>query len=201
MPHPLLIGGLVAARQVSWTLVVGSATPLGWHIERAMETTSRFRRSSMAFPRPLRRLTPTAGSNSRTDTFLAYLGMSLEELKNWETSGVVHPDDLPRVLAIWRQSLQRGEPYEMEHHVYGVPTVPISGFRPEVCRCEIPKAALCAGACCSRTSPTASAPKRSSTARSGSSRWWPPGVLSRTFSRRCAALLTPSSARASAQSS
>ena len=49
--------------------------------------------------------------------FLAYLGMSLEELKNWETSGVVHPDDLPRVLAVWGQSLQRGEPFEMEPRV------------------------------------------------------------------------------------
>ena len=44
--------------------------------------------------------------------FLDYLGMSLEELKNWETSGVVHPDDLPRVVTAWRQSLERGEPYE-----------------------------------------------------------------------------------------
>jgi PAS domain S-box-containing protein len=49
--------------------------------------------------------------------FLAYLGLSLEELKNWETSGVVHPDDLARVLDIWRQSLQRGEPFEMELRV------------------------------------------------------------------------------------
>ena len=49
--------------------------------------------------------------------FLAYLGMSLEELENWETSGVVHPDDLPRVLAVWRQSLQAGEPFEMEPRV------------------------------------------------------------------------------------
>ena len=29
---------------------------------------------------------------------LDYLGMSLEELKNWETSGAIHPDDLPRVV-------------------------------------------------------------------------------------------------------
>ena len=48
---------------------------------------------------------------------LDYLGTSLEELKNWETAGVVHPDDLPRVVAAWRQSLERGEPYELEQRV------------------------------------------------------------------------------------
>jgi PAS domain-containing protein len=30
--------------------------------------------------------------------FLDYLGMSLEELENWQTSGAVHPDDLPTPL-------------------------------------------------------------------------------------------------------
>jgi PAS domain S-box-containing protein len=48
---------------------------------------------------------------------LDYLGMSLEELKNWETSGAVHPDDLPRVVTAWRQSVERGEPYEGEQRI------------------------------------------------------------------------------------
>jgi PAS domain S-box-containing protein len=48
---------------------------------------------------------------------LDYLGMSLGELKDWEASGVVHPDDLPRVATAWRQSLDRGEPYEAEQRV------------------------------------------------------------------------------------
>jgi PAS domain S-box-containing protein len=48
---------------------------------------------------------------------LDYLGMSLEELKNWETSGAVHPDDLPRVVTAWRQSVERGEPYEAEQRI------------------------------------------------------------------------------------
>ena len=30
--------------------------------------------------------------------FLDSIGMSLDELKDWETSGAVHPDDLPRVV-------------------------------------------------------------------------------------------------------
>ena len=63
----------------------------------------------------------TATADGRIDQanrqLLDYLGMSLEELKDWETSGVVYPDDLPRVVSAWRQSLERGEPYEAEQRV------------------------------------------------------------------------------------
>jgi PAS domain S-box-containing protein len=49
--------------------------------------------------------------------FVDYVGMSLEELSDWETSGVVHPDDLPRVATVWRQSLEWGEPYEADQRI------------------------------------------------------------------------------------
>jgi PAS domain S-box-containing protein len=48
---------------------------------------------------------------------LDYLGKSVEELKDWQTAGVVHPDDLPRILTVWNQSLERGEPYQLEQRV------------------------------------------------------------------------------------
>ena len=49
--------------------------------------------------------------------FLDYLGMSLDELRNWETSGAVHPEELAQVLSGWKQSLDRGEPYELDLRV------------------------------------------------------------------------------------
>src|ERR1700692_1189292 len=48
---------------------------------------------------------------------LDYLGTSLEELRNWETSGAIHPDDLSRVVTAWRQSVERGEPHEGEQRI------------------------------------------------------------------------------------
>jgi len=48
---------------------------------------------------------------------LEYLGLSVEELESWQTTGVVHPDDLPRVVTAWRASLERGEAYELELRV------------------------------------------------------------------------------------
>ena len=45
---------------------------------------------------------------------LEYFGKTTEELKNWATSDAVHPDDLPRVIDVWRRSVESGQPYEFE---------------------------------------------------------------------------------------
>jgi formate hydrogenlyase transcriptional activator len=46
---------------------------------------------------------------------LEYFGQTPEELKGWATSDVVHPDDLPRVIAAFKSSIETGHPYDMEH--------------------------------------------------------------------------------------
>ena len=44
---------------------------------------------------------------------LDYFGMTLDELKGWTTSDIVHPDDLSRVLATWRRSFETGDLYTL----------------------------------------------------------------------------------------
>ena len=66
---------------------------------------------------PIATTTAEGRVESANRQFVDYLGMSLEQLKEWETSGAVHPDDLPRVIAGWRESLERGEPYEAESRI------------------------------------------------------------------------------------
>jgi formate hydrogenlyase transcriptional activator len=53
---------------------------------------------------------------------LDYFGITLEELKGyelkgWTTSDIVHPDDLSRMLATWRRSVETGNPYESEYRI------------------------------------------------------------------------------------
>jgi formate hydrogenlyase transcriptional activator len=48
---------------------------------------------------------------------LDYFGKATEELKNWATSDVVHPDDLPDVIARWKRSFESGQPYDTEHRL------------------------------------------------------------------------------------
>jgi PAS domain S-box-containing protein len=40
---------------------------------------------------------------------LAYFGKTFEELKNWESGGATHPEDLPRVVALFTQAITSGE--------------------------------------------------------------------------------------------
>ena len=48
---------------------------------------------------------------------LEYFGKTLEELKAWATNDVVHPDDLARVRAAWKRSVETGQPYDDEHRI------------------------------------------------------------------------------------
>jgi len=45
---------------------------------------------------------------------LEYFGKTLEELRNWAGSDVVHPDDLPRVVEAWKHAVETGQPYDLE---------------------------------------------------------------------------------------
>jgi formate hydrogenlyase transcriptional activator len=53
---------------------------------------------------------------------LDYFGTTLEELKaqeseGWTSSNIVHPDDLPGMLATWRRSVETGHPYQSEYRI------------------------------------------------------------------------------------
>ena len=44
---------------------------------------------------------------------LDYFGQTLDELKRWGTSGIVHPDDLPHVIEVFSASIVSGAPYDI----------------------------------------------------------------------------------------
>jgi len=46
---------------------------------------------------------------------LEYFGKTTEELKDWALIDAVHPDDLPRVIEVRKQSIETGQIYEVEH--------------------------------------------------------------------------------------
>jgi PAS domain S-box-containing protein len=45
---------------------------------------------------------------------LEYYGRTLEELKDWATTDATHPDDLPRAVEVFTQSIATGEPFAFE---------------------------------------------------------------------------------------
>ena len=48
---------------------------------------------------------------------LEYTGRTLEELKQWGTSDTIHPEDLPRIIQVFTQSIASGSPYEIEERI------------------------------------------------------------------------------------
>src|SRR5438132_1083954 len=50
---------------------------------------------------------------------LEHFGKTTEELKNWATADVLHPDDLARMIDAWRYSIDTGEPLDLDHRSRG----------------------------------------------------------------------------------
>jgi PAS domain S-box-containing protein len=46
---------------------------------------------------------------------LEYFGKTPEEVESWATNDVVHPDDLPHVIAAYTSAIETGTPYDHEH--------------------------------------------------------------------------------------
>ncbi len=46
---------------------------------------------------------------------LEYFGKTIEELKNWDTSDNIHPDDLHRMIDAYRHAIETGEPLDVEN--------------------------------------------------------------------------------------
>jgi formate hydrogenlyase transcriptional activator len=61
--------------------------------------------------------TPTGEVEHVNGQVLEYFGRTLEELKNWGSTDVVHPDDLPRFTVAWQRAIETGLPFETENRL------------------------------------------------------------------------------------
>src|SRR5262249_9149647 len=64
-------------------------------------------------PGQVLRLSGTGEIEVANRQLLAYFGKSFEDIKNWTTSGIVHPDDLPQATEISSKAFASGDPYEI----------------------------------------------------------------------------------------
>src|SRR5215467_4370472 len=46
-----------------------------------------------------------------------YFGATIEDIRQWGTNGMVHPDDLPDAAERFTRSIESGTPYEREHRL------------------------------------------------------------------------------------
>jgi PAS domain S-box-containing protein len=59
-------------------------------------------------------LAPNGELEAVNRPLLEYFGRSQEWLKNWGTNDAVHPEDLPRVLELFKRGIASGNPYQFE---------------------------------------------------------------------------------------
>jgi PAS domain S-box-containing protein len=62
-------------------------------------------------------VTPAGEVESVNRYVLEFFRTTLEELKNWKNSDIVHPSDLPAYLEAWKAGAETGEPYDVEHRI------------------------------------------------------------------------------------
>src|SRR5258708_32187991 len=60
-------------------------------------------------------IAPDGAGEGVNRAVLDYFGASLEEIKGWATSKLVHPDDIPAVIASQKHSFETGERLSSEH--------------------------------------------------------------------------------------
>ena len=50
-------------------------------------------------------------------SWLEYVGRSLEDLQGWKWTAAIHPDDVEGIVEVWRASLASGKPFLYEARV------------------------------------------------------------------------------------
>src|SRR5258707_1800849 len=62
-------------------------------------------------------MTPNGEVETVNRQCLEYFGRSLEEQKNWETTDMVHPEDLPHMLELFKRAMASEIPYHFEQRL------------------------------------------------------------------------------------
>jgi len=60
-------------------------------------------------------LSPVGELQFLNGQILEYFGKPLDEVRDWPSKEVAHPDDLPRVTAAFKTSISTGQPFDSEH--------------------------------------------------------------------------------------
>jgi PAS domain S-box-containing protein len=67
-----------------------------------------------SIPAPIVVTTETGEVEAANPAILEFFGMTTEQLRGWSSGDWIHPDDLPRAVAKWKQALETGRGYENE---------------------------------------------------------------------------------------
>jgi PAS domain S-box-containing protein len=68
-------------------------------------------------PEPVALLTKTGEVDMANRRLLEYFGTTIEQMRQWGTNGMIHPEDLAHEIEQFTRSIASGTPYESEHRL------------------------------------------------------------------------------------
>jgi PAS domain S-box-containing protein len=77
----------------------------------------RFRLIVHSIPGMVATMTPNGSLELVNQPVLDYTGLAFDELQDWAATGLVPDEELPRVAARWKQSVETGYEYDVEHQM------------------------------------------------------------------------------------
>jgi PAS domain-containing protein len=100
-----------------------------------------------SIPGPIVMLTKTGDVDMVNRHLLEYFGTTIERTRQWGTNDLVHPEDRPRLIELFTQSIG-GALLTRANSVCGGGMASIAGFRPVRFLCAMRAAKFSDGACC-----------------------------------------------------
>lgn len=141
----------------------------------------RFRSIADDYPTLVAIRTPAGDLEFANRRYREYFDATLEELKGRTTADAVHPDDLPKVMAAWREAVETGLPCTIEFR--GRADGVYRWFHTHASLSAIRKGASPFGTRCTLISTIGSGPKPCSPVRTGCSKWSPAATRCREYSK------------------
>src|SRR5262249_52803007 len=70
-----------------------------------------------SIPGPIATLTKTGAVEMVNRHLLEYCGTTVEEVRQWGTNDLVHPEDLPHLMDLFARSIESGAPFVSEYRL------------------------------------------------------------------------------------
>ena len=83
--------------------------------EALREAGARYRFLAESMPQKMFTAQPNGDVDYFNPQWMAFTGLTFDEIRDWGWTQFIHPDDLAENLRIWRQSVDTGEPFHFEH--------------------------------------------------------------------------------------